>query len=121
MTARLLPPEQWDQLADTSSAELWPHLDPLRNRVLVVEERGGLIIGVLVLMQVEHAECLWIAPEHRGKSVVFRELRAGLIREALGPTVLAAADSDEMRGILPKLGAVPLPGEHYVLPLRGGA
>jgi hypothetical protein len=120
-STRILPVDEWPRLAGTSVGQVWPYLRPMRNTVVVVEHDGE-IVGSLVLMQTLHAEFLEIAPDYRGHVAVARKLRAGMTAEAerLGyPTVLASAISDEMRGILAGLGASQLPGDHYVLSVKG--
>lgn len=119
MTTRLLPAAEWGRVADATGDPRWTALDPARTDVLVVEHEGA-IVGVLALLTALHAECLWIAPAHRGKARVFGHLKTGLWQEAAvrgAPTVLAAALGEPMTGILTKLGA-PLPGTHFVLPMQ---
>lgn len=120
MTTRVLPPDEWPRLIVTDAWEAWPHLDPARNTVVVTEHEGA-IVGCVILMQAVHAEFLWIAPEHRGKTSVFRRLRDGMLStaRALGtPTVWMAAMSTQMHGIVCGLGAERVPGAHFLLNLK---
>lgn len=119
MTTRELPPEEWSKLETTNAVDLWRHLNPARHRVIVVEEHGE-IVGSMLLMQVVHAECLWIAPAHRKTVPVGRRLLQALFTEADAPTVLASAVTNEMVRILDKLGS-RLEGVHYVLPIQESA
>lgn len=119
MTTRELPPAEWPKLETTNAVDLWRHLNPARHRVIVVEDHGE-VVGSMLLMQVVHAECLWIAPAHRKTVPVGRRLLQALFTEAGAPTVLASAVSTEMVRILDKLGTV-LPGTHYVLPIKESA
>lgn len=117
MSTRILPPVEWHRLEQTDAREAWGFLDPERNRV-IVDERDGLIVGCVILMTTEHAEFLWVKDGYRGHGTVLRRLRDRLMAEAHGPTVLVSAVSHQMRCILHKLGAQPLPGAHYVLTLK---
>ena len=122
MTTRLLPASEWWRLP--ADAEIpWQGLNPQLHHI-VVTERGGLITGCVVLMQALHAEFLWIAPAYRGRVSVGRRLLAavrGYTRRWRFPTVLMAACSKQMAGILAGLGADRLPGDHYVLTIKEGA
>lgn len=117
MTSRLLPVEEWPRLDGTEAAEIWRHLDPARTHVLAVEQDGA-IVGTWVLMNVLHAECLWIAPEYRGKTSVARRLWTAMQRtaRALGvPAVATAALTDDVRQLLEHVGATKVPGDHYAM------
>lgn len=120
MTTRILPPAEWARLAGTEAETIWPRLDPARASVLVVED-GGAIVATWILMSVVHAECLWIAPAHRGRTSVARRLWAFMHRtaRAMGvPVVATAALSDEVRGLLEHVGATKVPGDHYAMEVR---
>ena len=117
MTSRILPQAEWSRLAGTEAETVWPLLDPNRSQVIVVEDEAGLVIGCWVLMLVAHAECLWIAPSARKRASVARRLWLGLHRAAasMGVTTIAtAALTDDVRDLLQHVGAMPLPGEHFV-------
>lgn len=121
MIARVLPVEEWPRLEGTEAETVWPHLDPARTTVVVVEH-DGVIVGCHVLMNVLHAECLWIHPEHRGKAGVARRLWTTVQRtaKALGArTVITGACSDDIRALLAHVGAERLPADHYVLTVKG--
>lgn len=116
MTSRVLPVEEWPRLAGTEAEAVWPHLSEA-SRVLVVEHDGE-IVGCWVLMSVVHAECLWIAPLHRGKAAVARRLWTAMRRAARAlsaPVVATAALTDDVRALLEHVGATKLPGDHYAM------
>jgi len=119
MTSRILPPEEWPRLQGTEAEAVWSTLDPDTARVLVVE-RDDAIIGCWVLVPILHAECLWIAPAERGHGSVARRLLR-LMRDtarALGfRGVATSACSDQVRHLLARIQAVPLPGTHHVIPI----
>lgn len=118
MTTRILPPEEWPHLAGTDAAALWPHLDPTRTRVLVVED-GEEIVGTWVFMAVVHAECVWVKPSHRGRVSVIGRLLQGLrdIGAAWGvDRVVTGATSPVVEDIIARLGGAAIPGHAYVLP-----
>lgn len=113
---RLLPPAEWPRLAGTEAEALWPLLDPAKAQIIVIEQ-DGVIVGCWTLMQVLHAECLWVAPSARKRGVVFRHLLSFLRRTASAAgftTVATAASSDEVRRLLDRFGAVRVPGDPYV-------
>lgn len=121
MTARILPKEEWPKLRGTEAESVWPFLNHERASVVVVEH-DGMIVGCQVLMYVLHAECLWIAPEFRGKSSVGRRLWEAVQRAArsTGATALITGACDEtVRGLLAHVGASKIPGEQYSIPIRG--
>src|SRR5258708_3987314 len=73
MTTRILPATEWGRLIGTEAEVIWPHLVPERTTIVVVE-RDGQIVGCHVLSWLLHAECLWIAPQFRGRPSVARRL-----------------------------------------------
>lgn len=120
MTTRILPPDEWPRLAGTEAERLWPLLNPRTARVVVVE-RQGEIVGCHVLMQMLHAECLWVHPEHRGKASVARRLWSGVQEVARGcgvHAIVTHAVDDTVRGLLAHVGAEPIVGEAYMVPVQ---
>lgn len=117
MVTRILPPDEWPRLMGTEAEAMWPHLDSRRSTVIVVEDAGA-IVGTWTLLRVLHAECLWIAPSHRGKASVARRLWAELqnIVRGMGEhTVATSAVSDDVRAMLEHVNALKLTGDHYVM------
>ncbi len=117
MTARILPAEEWHKLAGTEAENIWPLLDKSQARIVVVEHEGE-IVGCHILAWVLHAECLWIHPDHRGKSGVARRLWPAVKRTAIdmGASVIAtAANSDQVRELLAHVGAEQVPADTYVM------
>lgn len=120
MTTRVLPKEEWPRLKGTEAETVWPYLNPERASVIVVESEG-VIVGCHVLLYVLHAECLWIAPAHRGTGGVARRLWFAVKRAVLstGATALVtAACDDTVRGLLAHVGATKLPGDQYSVPVQ---
>lgn len=117
MTSRILPPDEWHKLDGTEAGLIRAALIPDRTRVLVVEDHGA-IVGTWVLMDVVHAECLWIAPAFRKRTSVQRRLWTAMQRtaRALGVRAVAtAAVSDDVRNLLEHVGATKVPGDHYAM------
>lgn len=113
---RLLPPPEWSRLAGTELAALWPKL-PETARVVVVE-RAGAIVGAWAAFPIWHVEGAWVAPG-TGAGVA-RRLWVGMQRviRALGvPCVWTGAETDAVRGLLEKRGAVRVPFDSYVWPM----
>lgn len=74
MTTRILPPSEWPaKLAGTLLDPAWQGFSE-HDRVVVVEDAEGQVIGCTALMLVWHLEGTWIAPEHRGKASVGRRM-----------------------------------------------
>lgn len=117
MITRILPESEWPKLIGTEAEAVWPHLDPGKSQVIVVED-GDQIVGTWTLMYVLHAECLWIAPSHRKGASVGRRLLSALHAMAkkmdVG-TVATAAQTDDVRAMLDHIGAQKLVGDHYVM------
>lgn len=122
MTTRILPPAEWHRLAGTEAETVWPQLNPERTSIVVVE-RDGFIVGCHVLSWLLHAECLWIAPQFRGRPSVARRLWTAVQQTARDhwgvPSVITAACDDRVRRLLAHVGAVELKGQHYVVPVKG--
>lgn len=119
MIARLLPSEEWPRLVGTEAETLWPTLDPARATIVVVEH-GDQIVGCHVLFTVLHAECLWVHPDHRGRTSVPRRLWAAVQEEAraVGANgLITGAHDDRVRALLAHVGATKIPVEQYVIPL----
>lgn len=118
MKARILPTTEWPRLVGTEAETVWPHLDPARTSIVVVEHDGA-IVGCHVLSWLLHAECLWIHPDHRGRSSVARRLWASVKQTARdvwhAHAIVTGACDDRVRALLQHVGAEPLPGEMYVI------
>lgn len=116
MRTRILPRDEFDRLTGTELETVHPFL-PEAARVIVVED-GDRIIGCWALVPILHAEGVWVAPEHRGKTSVQRRLWTRMFREAheMGfRAVVTAAISDDVAALLASHGGVELPGRAYAL------
>lgn len=119
MKGRILPRNEWPNLDGTEAADVWPHL-PLSTQVFVVED-DAKIIGTWLLVQLPHAECLWIDPAYRHRSSVGRHLLKGMrmLAKCLGVSnVITGAMTDDVRDMILSVGGHRLPGDHYVLPVE---
>lgn len=117
---RILPRDEYARLAGTEAESLWPLMRPEDGHIVVVE-RDGAIVGCWALLRVVHAECVWVAPAERGNPVVAKRLLRGMREQAkqMGAhSVYTGATTDDVKRLLSKLGARPLEGDHYMLPLR---
>lgn len=122
LTTRILPPAEWSKLAGTEAEQVWPLLDPKRARIIAVED-GDRVVGCWVTYLMVHAECLWIADDHRGKSSVGRRLLRALRNVVRGwgaDRAWTSAITDDVRGMLATIGARQIAAaDHYVMPLWG--
>lgn len=109
MVTRELPPDEWGRLTETDVAPFLAMMNPASVKVFVVEHEGR-IIGTWALVQMWHAEGCWIHPDYRQKGTVAARLLSALrtgAADAQELTLLTAAESDDVRGWLERLGAVP--------------
>lgn len=123
MTSRMLPPEQWPLLDEAGAETVWKLLDPARAQILVIEDQGQ-IVGTLTLMNVLHAECLWIKPSHRKGYGVAKRLLDGMwagARAAHVKALWSGSMSDVMTNILHRIGASEVPGTSFVFPVKEDA
>lgn len=127
MTARVLPLEEWPRLSTTESfgltmgdgRQFWQHLPSDGSVQVFVVEDGGEIVGTWSLLQMWHAECLFVAESHRGRSAVGKALlslmQASIAQKAL-QGVCTGAQSGAVEMMLQKVGAMPLPYVPYYWP-----
>lgn len=120
MTRRILPPEEWCRLDGTELETVWPHLDPARSTVLVVED-GDTIIGCWSFFWMLHAEGVYIDPAYRKQGHVARLLIRGMCEvaeEQQAATVATSATDQSVADFATRLGAMPLPGTHFVITME---
>lgn len=113
---RTLPQAEWPRLVGTELETVWPHLDPSRATVIVVE-RAGQILACWAKLTVTHLEGLWIAPAHRKGTVGGRLLAAmrAAVQADGSPTVMTSALSPDIEALITHYGGQPLPGAHFVM------
>lgn len=119
ITTRLLPPEDWSRLADTSLKDVWRDLQPKHPfiDVLVAEDESGAIVGHILFQSLIHCEGFGIAPSERRQGRVFRAMLTAMAEycDANGfEDVWSGSVSDEITDYLSRLGARPIPGVHFV-------
>ncbi len=89
--------------------------------MLVVEDDAGEIVGCWSLLSVIHVEGLWIRPDHRQHGSVGRALLTTMqrwIRQEGVDAVVTASTNGEMADYLDRLGALPIPGQTFLWPMR---
>ena len=121
MITRILPPSEWHRLVGTEAESIVPGLQPDDTRVLVVEQNGQ-IVGTWTLLRFVHVECIWIDPQHRRKAGVAVRLLRGMVdlARAWGArSVLTASVTPEVTTMIQRLGGLPIPGEHFAIPVGG--
>ena len=121
LTVRTLPREEYPRLAGTEAETIWPQLSDAAR--VVVVEREGVIVGCHVLQPILRAECLWLAPDERGRGTAALRLWRAVqqtVREDFGVGWFeTAAVSDDVRGLLAHVGAVKVEADHYMVPIGG--
>lgn len=123
LTSRVLPRDEWGKLdACPEAAAIWRHLVDSQAEMVVVENDAGAIVGHFVLVPVLHAHGLWVDERYRHVGV-FRALFAAVSKRVrvLGrDSVWTCADTDVVRGLWGRMGAIRLPCDTYVLPMQQG-
>lgn len=113
---RILPREEYGRLEGTETAAIVPHLRA--DGCVLVLEVDGQIVAAQAFQPILHAEGLWIHPEYRKQLPVARTLLLqirNVVRDRFGlGWFFTAANSDDVREMLRKLGAQKLP-DHYVV------
>lgn len=118
--ARILPPEEW--------AEKTPELaafPPAHAIVVVVEDGGpgGRILGQWGALTVVHVEGLSIIPEAQKHAGVAGALLSTMVTALLDMgvvEVLTQAATPEVEAMIQSIaGSRPVPGNTWVIPLRG--
>ena len=121
MVVKELTPDLWPMLNGTELETVYPHLDPARAKVLVVEDEGR-IVACWSLLQVYHVEGVWIAPEHRKRGKVALRLLEGMrtLCQGLGiARVVTGACTDDVKALIRHLRGVKLDGESFVIGWEG--
>lgn len=117
LTTRILHTDDYGRLAGTELEAVAPYL-PTDAQVLIVEAADGSLAGCWALIPTYHCEGLWIAPAHRGRGRVAMRLLEAMrsLTRGLGITSVATASlSEEVDRLLAHVGAVELPGKHFVM------
>ncbi len=119
MTARILPFEEWNRLQTVGDfPSVLPYSGPADMNVLVIEDEDGSILGAW--SRTIRLEGIWIHPDHRKKSGVFRQLIRGMRERLIADGVhwvTTGAVDDDVRMMLQASGAQRIEGESYVLPV----
>lgn len=85
ITVRRLPPEEWQRLLKVPPFDAGVPLtiSPGVDKVIVLEDPSGKIVGYWMAFLAVHLEPMWIDPEHRGRVSVnrkiWREARAAVL------------------------------------------
>jgi hypothetical protein len=107
MTSRLLPKEEWFRLEGTQLETVVPIL-PEGAQVMVVESEGQ-IQACVALYPLWHLEGI----EIKSPSATRLLLASIRTQTATLPAVLSWAQHAKVGEFLRRLGAEPLPGEHF--------
>lgn len=119
MNTRTLPPAEWSRLTGDGWRAMLPHVRPDDVEIVVVED-DGRIVASWAVMRVVHLEGLWIDPDYRGRVGVARRLFVATLAAARRWTsgwAMTGAASDDVRAMLTKVGALPVPMDSYVMPI----
>lgn len=121
-TARELPPEEWDRLADLPLGQALP--DPANAAILVVEH-DGVIVAAWAALTTVHLDGLYVVPASRKHPAVARTLVQGMsaLLEARGiPQVVTVTQTDEVAALAAHIGGARV-GDLWTIPVpfHGGA
>jgi hypothetical protein len=123
VTARVLPPSEYDRLPPEAGLERGLALvDPALQRVIVVED-GGAIIGTWAVLLVPHLEGVWIHPDYRKRPGVVRRLlqHTFAVARVWGAWAWTGATQPDVRALLvDHLKARVVPGESFIVPMGKG-
>ena len=120
MTTRILPPAEWHKLAGTG-LDMLSTLTEAPTSPIVVEDNDGKVIACWGLVNVVHAEGMWVDPMHRAKPGTMRALIRAMRQEAKARGLVAVWTTSRMQSITELLGhahALPVDGEHFVIPVE---
>lgn len=107
---RELRTDEWPRLEGHEGLSGYPLPDPVGSKILVAEE-DTKIVGFWVLVQVVHAEPIWIAPSHRSTTLAKRMWRAlqALLATCRVKTAFCFADRPDVANYLERLEFQELP------------
>src|SRR6185369_7105001 len=112
LTTRILPADEWSKLTGTELETVYPFCRPESTTVIAVETPEGQIVGCWALMQVFHAEGIWIAPDYRQRVSVGRHLWRAMkahLRGLGAKAVITAAVNDGVRAMIRSAGGTDMP------------
>jgi len=117
MVTRLLPPDEWPRLAETTAdlGKVLHLLKPSGTAICVVED-GDEIVGCWSIQSVYWVEGLWIREDHRKRTSVGRRLWRWLrsVTRDLGiEGVMTGAADDQVRDLLLSIDGKKLPDMYY--------
>jgi N-acetylglutamate synthase-like GNAT family acetyltransferase len=120
LTTRILPQDEWAKLAPTALEFVWETLRAGTDRVIVVEDETGRVVGCWTLIPVVHVEGIFIHRDERNRGNVARRLLTAMKAEAAAmgaQAVVTSSLTDDIAAFAMRLGAEVLPGTHFVLPI----
>ena len=122
MIARVLPPGEYGRLERTGVQTLAPYVRAEDLATVVVED-GEKVVACMTVLRATHFESVWVDPEARNAGVVRALLKEAsrVARQWTDDFVFGGAENDVMRETLGRLGAIWLPYDPCLLPLRGEA
>lgn len=103
----------------TEAATAWRLLNPENTQAIVVED-DGKVVGAWLALRIVHAECIWVAPSHRGSFGVWSRLIKGMRQVATSwgvDKVVTGSITPEVTDLIKRFGGVPMPCESFVLPV----
>mgnify|MGYP001567898077 CR=1 FL=1 len=121
MTSRVLPQEEWHQVAHLDIGRFLPYATPAHTEIVVVE-REGVIVGCWAVLRITHVEGLWIDPAYRGRVSVARRLfhaTMAVARRWTDHWVMTGAQTPEIADLLRRYGATEIPMQTFVMPIGG--
>lgn len=120
-TARVLPPDEWDKLADFEPFKSHG-LPTVEHWRVIVGEVDGEIISFCCLFNAVHWEPWYIAPAYRKHPGLIRAMINKTDEELLAAKVgnvfvCVSDDLPEQQALVERFGFEPAPGKLYILTL----
>lgn len=117
VVGRELPAEEYPRLAGMPLGQALPHPD---SSAVAVVEVDGRIVATWAAMTTIHLDGCYIEPEYRGHPAVTKALITALFTLLTSrgvPAALTITQSPEVDALIARLGATPIPGQLWLLPI----
>lgn len=118
-----MPDAEWSAVEAVLAARGWMSLNRMTTPVIALAERGGMIVGFLVLQLIPHTEPLYVAPDERGTEVAgtLADMMLGFLQRNQARGWMVIAENVHAERLCEARGMVKVMHPVYVaLPGHGG-